>query len=390
MRVLHTADWHLGRQIRGRSRQDEFEAVLAEVAAIVRSERVDLLLVAGDIFDTFSPAPEAEKLLYETLEQMVREGAQVVLLAGNHDHARHMDALTRVLRLAGIHCFGSVTADPALARVAIPSRDRSEVAQIVALPWVPERFTFDFESLARGLEKPLAQYAERMERLIRHLWSKPDPKAVNIFAGHMLISGAEIGPGGGERQLQIGQNFAVKASALPDDAEYVALGHVHKPQQIAAASRVEYSGSLLQLDFGEADQKRSVNLVELRPGLPPDVRRLELKGGRPLRNVTVRFADLPRLAEEHAGAYLKVTVELDEFVPALAQKVHDLVPNAVEVTPPKLPAAASGPDPREQRRGLQPHELFASFYRSKRGTDAPAELVRLFNQLLTEAERASP
>jgi exonuclease SbcD len=389
VRILHTADWHLGRQIRQRSRQQEFEAVLGEVVDIVRRERADLLLVAGDIFDTFSPAADAEKLLYETLEQIVRDGAQVVLLAGNHDHAHRMDALTRVLRLAGIHCFGSVTTEPAEARITVPSRDGSETANIVALPWVPERFTFDFEALSEGLEKPLEQYADRMEKLVRLLWGKPDPKATNVLAGHMLISGAVIESGGGERPIQIGQNFAVKPAALPDDAEYIALGHVHKPQQMAAASRVEYSGSLLQLDFGEAEQKRSVNLVELHPGLPPDVRPIEITGGRPLRNLTVRFADLPTVAREHGDAYLKVTVELDEFVPALTQQVQEYLPNAVEVTPPKLPDTPAEPADAEKRRGLQPHELFARYYQQRRGTAAPEDLLRLFNQLLEEAERAS-
>src|SRR5581483_5154877 len=269
MRILHTADWHLGRQIGGRSRRDVFEAVLGEVADTARREKVDLLLVAGDVFDSFSPDPESEKLLYATLERVVRDGAQVVLLAGNHDHPGHMDALAGIFRLAGIHCFGSVTTDPAAACVSVPSRDGAEFARVVAMPWVPERFTFDFEALAGGIEGPLSQYADRMERLIRRLWPAPDPKAVNVFAGHMLIAGAEIGPGGGERPLQIGQNFAVKASALPADAGYVALGHIHKPQQIAAAARAEYSGSLLQLDFGEADQERVVALVEAKPGLPP-------------------------------------------------------------------------------------------------------------------------
>jgi exonuclease SbcD len=389
VRILHTADWHLGRQIRQQSRQAEFEAVLDEVTGIARTEQVDLVLVAGDIFDTFSPGPDAEKLLYETLEQMVREGAQVVLLAGNHDHAHRMDALTRVLRLAGIHCFGSVTTEPAEARITVPSRDKSEAANIVALPWVPERFTFDFESLSGGLEKPLEQYADRMEQLIRHLWGKPDPKAINVFAGHMLISGAVIESGGGERPIQIGQNFAVKPSALPLDAQYVSLGHVHKPQQMAAASRAEYSGSLLQLDFGEAQQKRSVNVVELHPGLPPGVRRVEVKGGRPLRNVTLRLADLPQAAKDYGDAYLKVTVELDEFVPALTQQVKEYLPNAVEVTPPKLPEVAPESDEDVKNRGLQPHELFARYYRTRRGTDAPEDLLRLFNYLLEEAERAS-
>ncbi len=228
-----------------------------------------------------------------------------------------------------------------------------------------------------------------METAIRDYWGKPSAKTVNVFLGHMLISGAMIGDGGGERKLQIGQNFAVQAAALPEDAQYVALGHVHKPQQIAAAARADYAGSLLQLDFGEAEQERSVNLVELKPGLPPDVRRIAITGGRRLKNVTARLADLPQMAAQQGDAYLRVTVELDEFVPALAQQVREWLPNAVDVTPPILPVDATPAHEALERHGLQPDELFARFYRTQRGTDAPPELVNLFKQLHAEAERAS-
>lgn len=390
MRILHTGDWHLGRQIRGLSRQDEFEKVLGEVADIAAAEAVDILIVAGDIFDTFSPPPEAEKLLYETLERVLRSGTQVVLIAGNHDHPKHMDALRGVLRFAGIHSWGSVPSSTEDALLHIPSRDGKESGRIVALPWVPERFAVEFETLSAGDPAPsIQQYAHKMEQAIRALWAKPTAQTVNVLVGHMLIDGAIIGEGGGERPIQIGQNFAVKAAALPDDAQYIALGHVHKPQQMAAPSKTHYSGSLLQLDFGEAEQARSVNIVELRPGLPPDVRSVPITGGRALKNLSVRFADLPREAGQHGDAYLRVTVELDEFVPALAQQVRDYLPNAVDVTPPKLPESAGQGPKAEERSGLQPDELFIRFYRQRRGTEAPPELVNLFNQLLAEAEHAS-
>ena len=185
MRLLHTSDWHLGRQIRGLSRQAEFETVLGEVADIAVREKVDLLLVAGDIFDTFSPPPDAEKLLYETLEEALRAGVQVALLAGNHDHAGHMDALTGILRLAGIHSFGGVPATPEQASLRFTTRDKSETVNLVALPWVPERFAFDFEALSGEPAAPIQQYADRMEVAIRRLLGKAVTRRRSTFSPRM-------------------------------------------------------------------------------------------------------------------------------------------------------------------------------------------------------------
>ncbi len=259
---------------------------------------------------------------------------------------------------------------------------------MVVLPWVPERFALDFESLSGEPGAPVQQYAGRMEKLIGHVWGKPSPKTVNLFAGHMLIGGAEIGPGGGERPIQIGQNFAVQAAAMPTDAQYVALGHVHKPQHIAGAAPIHYAGSLLQLDFGESQQECSVKIVDLKPGLPADARKVDVPGGRQLRNVTLALQYLSLHAEQYGDAYLKVTVELEAPVQALFQQVKDYLPNAVEVIA-KLPELAGASKP-EGRRGLQPEELFARYYGERKGAEIPAEMREAFGALLREANEVAP
>lgn len=387
MRFLHTGDWHLGKKIGGHSRIGEQAAVLQQVVDVALRERVDAVLIAGDTFDSFSPPDDAERLLYDTLLSLLRERIAVVMIAGNHDHAPRMDALSGVLRLAGMHCVGGVPMKAPDAALTIASRDGNEQATIVALPWVPERLTGMFESMAQGLEVALTGYADRMETAIRRVCEAFRADTVNIFLAHMLIDGAVIGEGGGERPLHMGHNFAVRAASLPDDAQYVALGHVHRPQELALGHPAFYAGSLLQLDFGESEQRKSVNIIDADAGRAAKVERITIDAGRPLRTLRVPSAELESHAGKHDNAWLHVIVQLDAADVGLYDRVRRLFPTAVKFGA-ELPDAPDAQAPVEDRRGLSPQDLFARFYRGAKSADAPEELLRAFGELLQECERA--
>ncbi len=383
MRFLHTGDWHLGRQIRGVSRQDEFEAVLGEVREIASAEKVDAVIVAGDIFDNSAPPTEAEELLYSTLAWLHSEGIRSVLIAGNHDHAQHLDALTHVLRLAGILAVGLPRIERERATLTVPSRDGSETATIMALPWVPERMALSFEGLFGKPETPISEYAANLERVIADYTQAFNPAAVNILAAHLLVDGAEVGEGGGERKIHIGQNFAVKAEALPADAGYIALGHVHRQQRIAHAAPAYYAGSLLQLDFGEGGQQKSVMVVDAKRGRPVDARAIPLSSGRHLRTVVTTLGELATIAERHGEDYLRVIVELEQNVPSLYERVRDVLPRAVEVTAQLTGETVALPQTPATRE-LAPDELFARFYRERRGGDVPEDLMNAFREIYSQ------
>ena len=380
MRLLHTSDWHLGRTIRGISRQPEFERVVQQVVDIAIEERVDAVLLAGDTFDTFAPPADAERLLYDALSQLLRAGVKVVSIAGNHDSAPHMDALAGVLRIAGAHCVGSLPQQAADAAINVRSRDGSEAATVIALPWVPERFAVEYEKLFEGPAEAMQNYASKLERAIGQVCGYFRDDTANVFLAHMMIDKAVIAEGGGERKLQIGQAFAVLPQSLPATAQYIALGHVHKYQRIGATPAY-YSGSLLQLDFGEADQRKYVQIADVQPRLPAQVRAIEVTGGRALRNLRLTIDDLPRYAGEYADDYLRVVVELERPVLQLFEQVREVLPNALDVSF-ELTGEQDGAGPvREARRGLEPDELLARYYREKYAAEIAPELLRLFNEL---------
>jgi exonuclease SbcD len=396
MRFLHTGDWHLGRTIRGQSRQPEFERTLAEVARTARDEAVDAVIIAGDTFDTFAPGAEAEKLLYETLGEVVRDGAQVVMIAGNHDSATRMDAIAGILRMVGVHSIGTPPDRAAETVLRVASRDKREMATVAALPWVPERFALRFETLAEGIDPARVEYRAVMEALVPRCFEPFAADTVNVFVGHLLIDGVTIGEGSGERKMHIGHNFAVQAACIPGTASYVALGHVHKRQQVAAASPAYYSGSLVQLDFGEGGfdskpgQQKYVNVVDARPGVPAEIRAMEITGGRGLRTLTLPIDDLASHAGKYGDDYLRVVVQADRPVASLIEMVRDVLPNALDVSLERTDEPAAASIDGAAHRGLAPYELLGRFYQTKHNAPIPEPLVELFNELYEAEIRHAP
>jgi DNA repair protein SbcD/Mre11 len=390
VRFLHTGDWHLGRTIRGRSRIDECARVLDEVVGVAQQENVDAVLIAGDTFDTFSPPSEAQKLLYETLTRLVRSGASVVMIAGNHDSASRMEALAGILELAGVHAVGSARQPDGYQPITIASRDGNERAIIVAVPWIPESRLIEYETLFGAPDAKFTQYAGMTERVLGAYTACFRSDAVNVLMGHMMISGTSVRADSGERKLHIGDVFAVPGQLLPDAAQYTALGHVHRPQPVAnapVAGGAFYAGSLLQLDFGEAEQAKSVRVADVKPRQPADTHEVAITGGTGLRNLRFRLEEVASHAGKYGDDYLRVGVEVDGPVQSLFEQVRDVLPNAIDVTAVRtdITTVAVG----ATKVGLEPHELLSRYYTEARAQPIPADLLALFNRMYEEAQGAS-
>jgi exonuclease SbcD len=272
--------------------------------------------------------------------------------------------------------------------VEVPSRDGSEVALVAALPWVPERRVVAFDDLLQSEEEPFKRYADRTADMLACLSRAFRADTVNVVLAHVLIDGAVTGPGGGERPLHLGEAYAISAERLPATAQYIALGHVHRPQEVVTAARTRYAGSLLQLDFGEQQQTKSVVLAEVHPGLPARVQQVPLSAGRELRDISGNLAELESLSDDVGDAFLRVFIRAGGIVANLAEQVREILPNAVDVR-------CIRPDERPQERqqtllAMGPEELFATFYQQARGHDAPEAVLALFRRLYEEEVVAAP
>lgn len=379
MRLLHTSDWHVGKTIARRSRLDESREVLEEIVDIAERESVDAVLVCGDVFEHQAPSAEAEAVVYDALLGLEEREIQVLIIPGNHDHPHRWRALEPLLGRFRVHVVPEVRRPGHGGIVRIPARDNSTELQVAALPWVYERRLVGARELMGLPGEPFQTYAEEMAALIGALCAPLDPSTCTAFAGHVFISGSS--PGEAQRGLTIGQLYAVAPQGLPE-VQYAALGHVHRPQRIPGAARpAYYSGSPLQMDFGEVDQQKGVNLVELEPGRPAEVRSVPLTRGRRLRDVGGRMEELEALQEDVGDDYLRVTLRCEGPVPGLGDEVRELLPNALDV---RLEYPREDVERTEPVRGLTSREQYARYLREKDGVEPDEADLDLFEELLEE------
>lgn len=378
MRILHTGDWHVGRTIRGVSRAEEHTEVLAEVAAIAETHRVDVTLVAGDVFDSAAPSPEAEQIVYRGLRDLALV-APVVVIAGNHDNAGRLEAVAPFLEMGRVKVRSRVT--PAQQGGLI--EDFGELPLSVAtVPFVSQRGIVRAEELmALDSDEHGGLYADRLVRVIGSLCGFMGDDKVNVVLAHLMVHGGVLG--GGERSAHTIFDYSVPSMAFPGDLSYVALGHLHRPQKIPAPAPVWYSGSPLQLDFGEVDDAKGVLVVEAEPGLPATVEMVPISGGRRLRRIRGTLEDVAALAGSTGDAFLKV--ELEEKARAgLADEVRSLLPGVVDIV--LVAETSATPEAAPVRLGRDPVELFTE-YLASRSVEDPG-VVALFGELMAETHEA--
>jgi exonuclease SbcD len=386
VRFLHTADWHVGKPLRGRSRMDEYAKALEQVAAIAKEQRVDAVLMAGDVFDSPAPPPEAEKLVYDFLARLVPEKIACVLIAGNHDHPRKLGALATLLEGLRIHVRPEVRPPDQGGVVSLASRDGKQEARIAVLPFVPERRVVDACAVMDAEHKWYEAYGARIEQILAALVKGLPGNTVNVVLAHLLVDGARVGTG--ERELHLGQIYGVNPQQLPAGVQYIGLGHLHRPQEVLAPAKTLYPGSLIELDFGEQEQAKSVVVFEAQPQKAPSLELVPLTAGRRLRTVEGTLNDLQRLAEERSDDYLRVRLKAEAPTPGLADRVKELLPNALDVTVDHPRDAGLAQTERGKGRGkLAPAQLFAAYYEHRNQTPPPLELQKLFDAIHEEAAK---
>jgi exonuclease SbcD len=394
MRLLHTGDWHVGKVLRGVSRLAEHRAVLTELVELAAAEAVDAVVVTGDVFESAAPAAEAQELAWSTLLALRRNGAEVVVIAGNHDPADTFDALAPVFAGAGITLVGRPhrPADGGVVERRIART--GELLRVALAPFVSQRGVVRAaDLLALDAAEQLGAYRARYAAVVRALCRSFDGAAVNVVAAHATVTGARFG--GGEREAQSVLDYSVDALCFPTTASYVALGHLHRAQAVSGPCPIWYSGSPIAVDFGEAGNTPGVVLVDVAPGRPAQVRPVPLASARRLREVhgTARELAARAAGGEFGDDLLKVHVT-EPARAGLADEVRAAVPNVLEVrVAPTEPAAGSagGAAAAAGAGGgrRSPQELFGAFL-ARQGIVDP-RLEALFAELLdTELAGTEP
>ena len=385
VRLLHTADWHVGKSLKGVSRLDEQEQVLREIVRITREQDVDAVLVAGDLYDSAAPSASAQRLVVRTLMALADGGRQVVVIAGNHDHAATLDAYRPFAGAAGVTLVGAVRTAKTGGVVEFTARG-GEKATAAVLPFLSQRYAVRAaELVGQSPAENTNTYDRHVRALVRALTGGFRPDAVNLVMAHLTVLGGTFG--GGERAAQSIFEYSVPAAVFPADAHYVALGHLHRRQSLAAPVPVHYSGAPLAVDFGEQDNTSVVLLVEATPTTPARVTEIPITAGRRLRTLHGTVAELAGMREAVGDDLLRVWVR-ERARAGLREEVTELLPNALEVRiDPEFAAPINGSRPAGAGADRSPGELFHEYLGTRSVDDRRVEelFARLHDRVTDSA-----
>ncbi|MBR2022913.1 MAG: exonuclease subunit SbcD [Clostridia bacterium] len=386
MKILHTSDWHIGKRLGVLpNRLDEQAQVLDEITQICDSENVELVIVAGDVFDTYTPSAEAEELFYHKIKQIAGDNRAVLIISGNHDDGVRLTATAPLAEEQGVYIVGNSRRAVSLkqtGRKVCPTRsgkgyvvfenERGERAFIGTLPYPNEaRFKETKSSLS---------YVEQMRFWMDEGMNENTDGLPSVLVAHIFVAGGKVSEG--EREIDLGGARAVPVESLPT-ASYVALGHLHKKQHMGKG-HCYYSGSPLQYSFDEAPDK-AVKVFDLTANGVENLKDVPLTAGKKLVHIeTVGVENAMELIEKYADCWVDLLIHLDApLITEDNERLHALG-NLLSVNP---DIKAEGEEWEVQsRKSMTSEQLFDAFYETQYGSAPKAELKELFLSIMQEIE----
>jgi exonuclease SbcD len=400
MKILHTADWHLGKKLEGISRHEEQKDVLDEICSIADSEEVDVILVAGDIFDNYNPSNEAIELFYKTVHRLSKNAQRIVLvIAGNHDSPDRIEAPEPLALINGIFFLGypdSVVhkieldsgmqvslSEPGFAEFILPGK--SERLRVIFTPFANEyrlRKALDFNDTEKHFENILT---ERWNELADKYCDKD---GINILLSHHFFIDKNRKPVESPDEekpiIYVGGTQSVDVGNIPEQIDYVALGHLHRFQQIGEKA-VYYSGSPLSYSFAEAGQDKFVLLADFSHNLL-NVKNILLASGKKLLRKRFENTDHAVLwLQNNANCLVELTIKTDKFISSEDRRRLNQAHPGIVALHPELSTIIDGMDFKaEIDTGKSMEELFSDYFRYKKTVAPDERIFDLFREIISE------
>jgi DNA repair protein SbcD/Mre11 len=410
MRLFHTSDWHLGQNLHGQERDFEHESFLKWLLARLVERKPDVLLIAGDIFDTVNPPVKAQERLYDFIVSAHEQNPQltIVMIAGNHDSGSRIELPAPLMRRLRTHALGRVlwlddgVLDVERLLLPLTNTTGKVLGWCLALPFLrPAEVTGPAlgENYLRGI-------GQVHEMLIEAANKKRKKGQVLIAISHAHMAGGSVSEDS-ERSLIIGNAEALPASLFGESITYVALGHLHKPQKVNGQNRIRYSGSPIPLSFSEIGYQHQIleidcengKLASVTPLLIPRAVNLQRIGPAPLAELVLQLKDLPEidlLADIDRQPWLEVRVKLDEPQPDLRNQIEAALENkAVRLVRIAAEYAGKGARGDEDERDLieldqlSPQELFSRAWLDNYGSEVDDQTLQDFATLLQDVQLES-
>ncbi|KAB3525730.1 exonuclease SbcCD subunit D [Alkaliphilus serpentinus] len=401
MRILHTSDWHLGKNLEGHSRMDEQEAFLNDFIEIVEKNIVDLVIIAGDVYDSPNPPARAETMFYNTLKRLSSNGERLTLvIAGNHDNPDRLVAADPLARDHGIIMVGTpksivskgnygkhsiIEAGEGYIEVDI----KGERAVILTVPYPSEkRLNEALYGDMESEEERLKSYSDRIKLLFNGLSEKYRDDTINIAVSHLFAMGSE--EAGSERNIQLGGSYIVDGSCFPEGAQYIALGHIHKPQIVPGTDkRVRYSGSPLHYSKKEITFNKKCYIIDAKSCGECDINEVEFKVYKPIeiwkcKSIEEAIDKCEENKDKDCWVYIEVTT--DRYIREDEIKLMKATKDDILEISPKITGEGSEIDTVNSFSEKSFEEVFKEFYSKERGVEPQQEVVDLLLSIIKEGE----
>ena len=401
MRILHTADWHLGKSLEKKSRIDEQRKFLDDFIEIAKENDIDLVIIAGDIYDSSNPPAIAEKMFYDTLKKISDNGKRLILIiAGNHDNPERLVASAPLAREHGIIMIGTLktiidTGNYGRHKIInsgegfIEIEINGEKAVILTVPYLSEKRLN--EVLYKDMdsdEERIKSYSDRVFSLFDSLKDNYREDTINLLVSHLYAMGSE--EGGSERSIQLGGSYIVNCECFPKEAQYIALGHVHKPQLVPGTNKkARYSGSPIHYNKKEVSYNKKCFVVDVKANEEANVKEIYFKVYKPIEIWKCEnFDDALLKCEENKDrecwVYLEIKVDRymreDEI-----KKLKELKKDILEITP-IIENIHRDDESAISLSEKSFEELFIDFYKKERMGEPDKEIIDLFLNLVYEEE----
>ncbi len=342
MKILHTSDWHLGRSLYGRKRYDEFSEFLDWLSITIKNESIDVLLVAGDIFDTSTPSNRAQELYYRFLCKVSGFCCRhIVVIAGNHDSPSFLNAPKELLRALNVYVVGQVTENPADEVLVLSDEENLPQVLVCAVPYLRDKDIRTVEAgetmddkhakLVQGLKNHYADVCAIAEQKQVEFAKDGHPGVPIVGMGHLFTTGGKMIDGDGVRELYVGSLAHVGEDAFPASIDYLALGHLHVPQSVGKAKHIHYCGSPLPMGYGEAKQDKKVIVVSFE-GTAPIIQDVQIPCFQTLERIVGSLDDIhskiEQLKQNDSLAWLEIEYTGNDIISNLREMLDEALANS--------------------------------------------------------------
>lgn len=398
MKILHTSDWHLGKNLEGETRLYEQKQFIDELYNICENENVDIILMAGDVYDTVNPSSSAEELFYKSVKKLAKNGKRpIIIIAGNHDNPERLEAADILAYEHGIIILGfpkSIAKKGDYENYSIIDscegffrlKKDNETVGIITMPYPSEKRLG--EILNENIydeEENGTTYSQEIEKIFKILEQKYNDDEINIAMGHFFVAGGE--ESGSERPIQLGGALAVEHSALPQKAQYIALGHLHKPQTVSGTNKKAfYSGSPIEYNRREIKYSKSVNIIDIQPKSEPQIKKVNLTNYKPIEewkadSIEEALEMCRNKSEENSWVYLTINsnrVLLQSEIKEIKKLKKDII--EISVISPNM--SMEKQEIHKEDKNII--EQFKDFYIKEESVEPSDDVLKLFMELMKE------